>query len=354
MLSRLLQRLRSRVRRDVAGVHGELADRSSAAWHGDAGTAAGAAAPGLGAEHLAELRCLVQAASEALAAAAAPALARDAGKAAAGQATALQATGALVQCGAELAAAATGAAAPLVQARAALLSCQQHIAGLVTQVQTLRASTQQVAAMAAAIEDIAFQTRVLALNAAVEAARAGEKGLGFAVVAAEMRDLAQRGSTWAGQIRTSAHAGGDAVEQLSRHAESAGSATQPLSVALRQVNDSQDGVEAALRAQGSALDTLTALSRVAEPDGNAQQSHVPGGANRPGPMSATECVDRLQQWLAQAQVPAPGSLAAEPPAAMHRHLAETVIGRASESSRALPPDAAATGTSDTRQHEDRR
>ena len=79
------------------------------------------------------------------------------------------------------------------------------VAESVKRMHGLAGTAERIGDITGLIDSIAFQTNILALNAAVEAARAGAQGAGFAVVAAEVRNLAQRSAGAAGaagEIRT--------------------------------------------------------------------------------------------------------------------------------------------------------
>ncbi len=132
--------------------------------------------------------------------------------------------------------------------------------------------SKEIARVVDVINDISFQINLLALNAGVEAARAGEAGLGFSVVASEVRQLSHRASEAAKEIAEVIAESDKAVANGVTHVSSARDALGEIAESVVKISDSIESVSVAVTEQSTGIGEIT--SSLSQIDGNTQKQAV--------------------------------------------------------------------------------
>jgi methyl-accepting chemotaxis protein len=147
----------------------------------------------------------------------------------------------------------------------------ESVSATAEKVEELGKSSDQIGRIIGVIDDIADQTNLLALNAAIEAARAGEQGRGFAVVADEVRKLAERTTS--------------ATKEVAQMVQNIQNGTRTAVAAMHEgTQQVQEGVETTAKAG----DSLKQIIRMSEQVGE-MVSHIATAATEQS--SATEQVN---------------------------------------------------------------
>lgn len=152
------------------------------------------------------------------------------------------------------------------------ISGMQQLSDAVTNSATiiseLGKSSDQIGEIVRTIEDIADQTNLLALNAAIEAARAGEQGRGFAVVADEVRKLAERTTKATKEI-------GDMIRQIQHDTrgavDSMQQGTQKVTAGVDLVNKTGEALSQIVRMVSESADMIRQIAVASEEQSVATQ-----------------------------------------------------------------------------------
>lgn len=138
-------------------------------------------------------------------------------------------------------------------------------------IHAIQSSSSKVSEIVRVIGDIANQTNLLAFNAAIEAARAGQHGVGFSVVAAEVRKLAESSSSAAREIATLIE---ESVAQVEEGVEVSQNAAQSFEGILSSVTETGESVKQITSSAEQQRDLAIAVNRLIEELTGGLEKHL--------------------------------------------------------------------------------
>jgi methyl-accepting chemotaxis protein len=173
---------------------------------------------------------------------------------------------------------------------------------------TLAEQTQAIGTIITAVNDLANQSNLLALNAAIEAARAGEQGKSFAVVAQNVRDLAERSKTTTVQVQAILteiqRATNNAVlvtEEGNKGVEVGSKLTAQTGQVIRRIaQEVESGTQANVQIAAAAQQQTAGMEQVGQAMLNIQQATAQALASTRQAERAAQDLNTLGQSLQQA------------------------------------------------------
>jgi methyl-accepting chemotaxis protein len=174
---------------------------------------------------------------------------------------------------------AQNALALATQARQAAEAGSTDMQQMSLSMQDIQTASDSIARIIKTVDEIAFQTNLLALNAAVEAARAGEAGMGFAVVAEEVRHLAQRSAEAARETASKIE---DSIVRSRKGVQISAQVAnrfEEITAKVRQLDELMAGIAEASKQQSQGISQLDSTMQDMNTITQTNASHADEGAS---------------------------------------------------------------------------